>query len=164
MGGLSGTVTTAQTVNTAAITRGDTTGADVEGFLEWYTATGATGVTATVAWTDNTSTGRSSAITLAATRPAGFMAPIPLAVGARGVQSVQTVTLSATTATAGNFGVTLARRVASIAVPAANVAVSIDPFTLGLPEIPTGASLFFTAVISATGTPTAAGEILIGQG
>lgn len=163
MSGLSGTVTTAQTVSTEAINRGDTTGFQVEGFLEWYTATGSTVANATVAWTDDTNTSRSSVIALAATRPASFMAPIPLISSANGVKSVQSVTLSASTLTAGNFGVTLCRRLATIPV-IANVPVSLDPFALGLSPIDNNACMFFAFVANTTSSGVLSGALTIGQG
>ena len=62
MGGLSGTLTTAQTVgidfsalssDNLAERIGDANYSDIQWWLEWYTATGATAVTATVAVTYN---------------------------------------------------------------------------------------------------------------
>jgi hypothetical protein len=169
MGGLSGTSTAAQTVNTAAITRGgpaeDTTGKNVEGFLEWYSATGGTGATATVSWTDDGGTsGRSTAITLAATRPASFLAPISLVTGTTGIRSVQTVTLSASTGTAGNFGVTLARRICSIPITAANVGTILDPITSGLIPIDNDACLWFVYQSSTTSSGILSGLITLAQG
>ena len=84
MGGLSGTVTTAQNVSLALNTLGatnnisnrigDTNYSDVQWWLEWYTATGSTAVTATVAVTYNDgTTGALTGAYLAATRPASFM-------------------------------------------------------------------------------------------
>ena len=87
MGGLNGTLTTAQTVNldlntlggTDNITerKGDTNYSDVQWWLEWYTATGATAVTATVNVTYNDgTTGALTGQALAATRPASHMIPL----------------------------------------------------------------------------------------
>lgn len=161
--GLNGTLATLQSVNTATITRGDTTGLNVEAFLEWYTATGATAVNATVAWTDQSNTGRSSVIALAATRPASFLAPITMTSGASGVRSVQSVTLSASTLTAGNFGVTLARRLATIPI-IANTPVSLDAFATGLPRAYDDACLWFTFTSSTTSTGILSGAITLGSG
>jgi hypothetical protein len=127
MGGLSGTVTTAQTVNldlNANLAtdnlderKGDANFSDVQWWLEWYTDTGSTAVTATVGVTYNDGTsGNLSAISLAATRRASLMVPLNPLVhpcgGGRQDSFKATwtgVTLSATTGTAGSFGVTATR-------------------------------------------------------
>lgn len=143
-GGLSGTVTTAQTTNlpTAALTRGDTTGAGVEAWLEWYTATGSTGVTATISYTAQDGTaGRSGTVTLPASVPAGRMYPMTLQAGDTGVRSVESVTLSASTGTAGNFGVTLLRRLDSGYIAGPGGAFSKGPLDTRLSEIPADACI-----------------------
>ncbi len=118
-GGLSCTVTTAQTVNTPTLPArlNSSTGVDVEAFLENYqTVTTPATVTATIVYTDSTNSSRTTTVSF--TPPAGaattktFVLPIPAAAGAVGWKSIQTVQLSgAAAATAGNFGVTLAYRI-----------------------------------------------------
>jgi hypothetical protein len=111
-GGLSGTVTTAQTTNlpTAALTR-YTTGAGVHLALEIYTAVGGTQTTVTASYTDEAgNTGNTTqAVGFGSTSSnlASQMIPLPLASGDSGVRAVASVTVLATTGTAGNFGVTL---------------------------------------------------------
>ena len=111
-GGLSGIVTGAVTTNlpTAALTR-KTSGTGVIGGFEIYSAVGATASTITCSYTDDTATAgnASLAVTFGGT---GFNAvsrfiPFGLADGDKGVRSVESVTLAGTTATAGNYGVTL---------------------------------------------------------
>lgn len=132
-GGLSGIVTTAQTTNlpTAALTR-KTTGYGVEMGLEVYSVVGSTGTTATASYTNHAGTaGQTSvAVNFGATNYStqGRFLPVPLAAGDEGVQAVASVTLLASTATAGNFGVTLYYPYLS---------VPIDPTTgrpMGLPS------------------------------
>ncbi len=109
MSGLDGTNTGAQTVNTSALTR-YTSGVGVRAALEVYTAIGATPVTATISYTNQAGVaGRTSgAIAIPANAVAQtIIFPFPLQAGDTGVQSVQTVTLSGSTGTAGNFGITL---------------------------------------------------------
>lgn len=127
--GLSGTVTTAQAVNTTALVDAS----NVELYLEWYTATGSTAVNVAVSYTNQAGVaGRTSISTQIVASPvAGMMLRIPLMAGDTGVKSVQSVTLSASTGTVGNFGVTLARRVAGIPVPLVNAGLSFDTFQLG---------------------------------
>lgn len=174
MGGLSGTVTTAQTVgidisaNLATSNldarKGDSLYSDVQWWLEWYTATGATAVTATVNVTYNDgSTGNLSAVSLAATRPASFMQPlnsyIPAAQSGLFIKAVNTVTLSATTATAGSFGVTATRPRSVMPLPLLNFAQTFDWAGLGLPEIPNSACLFLVVLTSTTSTGTVRGSL-----
>lgn len=116
--GMSGIVTTAQSGPTAPITRGDTSGIDCDAWLEWYTATGGTGVTATIVYVDGGGVSRTTTLTIPATMGASQMLEIPPLAGANpGFRSVTSVTLSATTGTAGSFGVTIGRRLFEGVVP-----------------------------------------------
>lgn len=111
VGGLNGTVTTAQAVTPLALTR-YTSGIDVMAALEIYTAVGSTAVVATLSYTDETDAVRTSPeVTFGSAshnQPGRFIL-VPLAQGSRGVKLVHEVTLSASTGIAGNFGVTLFR-------------------------------------------------------
>lgn len=162
MGGLSGTVTTAQNANIdlstlglVAARRGDANYSDVQWYLEVYTALGATGVNATVNVTyDDASTGNLAAIALGATPRAGRMYPLISAVAGRFIRGVNTVTLSATTGTAGNFGVTATRQRGAIDCDVASKGVAYDWSQLGLPEIPNDSCLFPIAPCTTTSTGT----------
>lgn len=179
MGGLSGTVTTAQTVGidlnsllgTSNISNriGDPNYSDVQWWLEWYTATGGTAVTATVAVTYNDgTTGNLTGLSLAATRPAGFMAAlnnlIPAAASGKYIRGVTSVTLSATTGTAGSFGVTATRYRAGVFCPVANARFTNDWAQLGMPEIPNDSCLFTVLLTSSftAATIRATGKIVHG--
>lgn len=179
MGGLSGTVTTAQTVgidlNTMGGTdnvstrKGDTNYSDVQWWLEWYTATGATGVNATVNVTYNDgSTGNLTAIALGASRPASFMQPlnslIPAAQSGLYIRGVNSVTLSATTGTAGSFGVTATRPRMTISTPIANYKSVSDWAMLGLPEIFNSSCVFPIVLTSTTSSGTVRGSGKIAHG
>lgn len=179
MGGLNGTLTAAQTVGIDLSTLlstsnvgariGDANYSDVQWWLEWYTATGSTAATATVAVTYNDGTsGNLTAISLAATRPASFMlslnALIPAASSGKYIRAVNTVTLSATTGTAGNFGATATRiRMASMC-PVANLKTISNWADLGFPEIGNSACLFPVVLTSTTssGTLRGGGKIIHG--
>lgn len=176
MGGLNGTLTTAQTVGIDfnGITAdnmvkriGDANYSDIQWWLEWYTATGATAVTATVAVTYNDGTTGNLTVSLAATRPAGQMIPlnglIPSAAG-KFIRGVTSVTLSATTGTAGSFGVTATRPRMSQSCPLANFKSSSDWAGLGLPEIYNSSCLFPVALTSTTSTGTVRGGGKIAHG
>lgn len=179
MGGLNGTLTTAQTVGIDLSTLlptsnvgariGDANYSDVQWWLEWYTATGATAATATVAVTyDDGTSGNLTALSLAATRPASFMvslnALIPAASSGKYIRAVNTVTLSGSTGTAGSFGVTATRiRMASMC-PVANLKTISNWADLGFPEIGNSACLFPVVLTSTTssGTLRGGGKIIHG--
>ena len=179
MGGLNGTLATAQTAdvdlnaNLASdnLTEriGDSNYSDVTWWLEWYSDTGGTAVTATVNVTYNDGTsGNLTGISLAATRRASFMQPlngsIPAADSGKYIRDVNTVTLSATTGTAGSFGVTATRYRAALYEPIANARFTADWAGLGLPSIPNSACLMLIQVAGATSTGTvrATGKIVHG--
>jgi len=162
MGGLNGTLTTEQTValdlsttggGLAADRRGASDYSDVQFFLEWYVATGVTICNATVVVTyDDASTGTLPVIALAATRPAGLMVPLVSAVPGQFIRGVTSVTLSASTGTAGNFGVIATRLRAMQPQSLANLAQTSDWQQLGLPQIPNDSCLMLNTFNSTTST------------
>jgi hypothetical protein len=166
MGGLSGTVTTAQTVNMDVLTlglsaarRGDANYSDLQFWLEIYSPLGATGVNATVNVTyDDGTTGNLAAIALGATPRQGRLYPLVPAVAGRFIRGVNNVTLSATTGTAGNFGFCATRPRTGIDADVANKGVAYDFVQTGNPEIPNGSCLFFIVPCSTTTTGTIRGQ------
>ena len=165
MGGLNGTLTTAQTVGIDfnGVTTdnmveriGDANYSDVQWWLEWYTDTGATAVTATVAVTYSDGTTGNLTVVIAATRRASFMQSlnglIPAAVAGKFIRAVNTVTLSASTGTAGNFGVTATRLRGSLFMPIANAKFSADWANLPINTIPNSACPFIVVLASTTST------------
>lgn len=171
MGGLNGTLTTAQTVNLDLNAnlysrnldkrKGDANFSDVQWWLEWYTATGSTAVTATVSVTYNDDTAGTLSASLAATRPASFMLPlnglIPAAAAGKYIRDVDSVQLSATTGTAGSFGVTATRPRMTMPLALANKMEVFDWAALGLPEIANSSCLFPVILTSTTSTGTVRG-------
>ena len=179
MGGLNGTLTTAQSVNLDLNTllatdnidtrKGDANYNDVQWWLEWYTATGVTAVTATIVVTYNDgTTGNLSVLSLAATRPASHMIPlnslIPSAQSGKFIRGIVSVTLSATTGTAGNFGVTVTRPRMTLSSPFANFKFIADWAQLGLPEIYNSSAIFTIVLTSTTSTGTVRGGGKIAHG
>ena len=167
MGGLVGSVATAQTVgmdlstllatNNLAARKGDDNYSDVQWWLEWYVTTGSTACTATVNVTySDGSTGNLTGISLAAGRPAAYMVglnnAIPAAASGLYIRGVNTVTLSASTGISGNFGVTATRYRAGSYCPMANARFTADWAQLGLPEIPNSSCLFAVILGSTTGS------------
>lgn len=171
MGGLSGTVTTSQgalslvTSDPGAARRGESNYSDVQWWLEVYTALGSTGVNATVAVTyDDDSTGNLTAVALGATPRAGRMYPLPPAVAGRFIKAVTGVTLSATTGTAGNFGITATRQRASVSNPLLNKTEIYNWADLGLPNIADDACLCMVMLCSTTSTGTVRGQAKLAHG
>lgn len=179
MGGLSGIVTTAQTVNLDVHTNiasdnltarvGDSNYSDVQWWMEWYTDTGATASNATVNVTYNdASSGDLTAFavggTLRASRLISLNGLIPSAAAGKYIRDINTVTLSASTGTAGNFGFTATRYRAGLFKPLANARFTADWAGLGLPEIPNESCLFPIQIASttSTGIVRATGKIVHG--
>ena len=166
MGGLNGTLTTVQTVNldvnanlasdNLGKRKGDANFSDIQWWLEWYTATGSTAVTATVSVTYNDGTAGTLSASLAATRPASFMLPLngltPAAAAGKYIRDVDSVRLSATTGTAGSFGVTATRPRMTMPLPLANKMEVFDWAALGLPEVANSSCLFPIVLTSTTST------------
>lgn len=171
MGGLSGTLTSAQTVNldlnanlgsdNISARKGDANFSDVQWWMEWYTDTGGTAVTATVGVTYNDTTTGTLSVALAATRRASLMIPlngfIPAAAAGKYIRDIDTVQLSATTGSAGSFGFTATRPRMTMPLPLANKMETFDWAALGLPEIFNSSCLMILQVASTTTTGTVRG-------
>ena len=173
MGGLNGTLTTAQTVgvditgstDNLPARIGDSNYSDVSWWLEWYVDTGATASNATVNVTyDDASTGNLAAIAVGGTVRTGRMIQLVPAVQGRFIRAVNSVTLSASTATAGNFGVTATRLRAAVDTTLANLAATNDWAALGLPEIYNSSCLFPIVTCSTTTTGVVRGQGKIAHG
>lgn len=120
IGSLDGTVATAQTVG-GSITR-HTGGAGNQIWVEIYTAIGSTARTITASYTNQAGTASRTTQAVLFGASAGnpgndtnLLINLPLQAGDSGVRSVQSVTISATTGTAGNFGVNIAYPIAFVA-------------------------------------------------
>ena len=178
MGGLVGNVTTAQTVNlnlngvtadNMVERKGDANFSDVQWWAEWYTDTGATASNATVAVTYNDgTTGSLTTFAAGGTVRAGRMIPlnslIPAAAAGKFIRSIDTVTLSASTGTAGSFGFTATRPRMTMPLLLANKMEAFDWAQLGLPEIFNSSCLSLIELCSTTSTGTVRGGGKIAHG
>ena len=171
MGGLNGTLLTAQTVGIDLSTinaggavpaerLGDANYSDVTWFLEWYTSTGTLASNATVNVTyDDGSTGNLAAIAIGGTAIAAAQCrQLVPAVNGLFIRGVNNVTLSASTGTVGSFGVTATRQRASMSVPVANKLEVFDWAQLGFPEIPNDSCLAGMLLSTATSSGTIKGQ------
>lgn len=174
-GGLSGTTTGAQTTNlpTAALTR-YTSGVGVWPCVEVYSAIGTTATTVTCSYTNQAGTSGQTSVATPIPDPssslgtsAGRVYPLPLQSGDTGCRAVASVTLAASTLTAGNFGVTLLKPL--VWFPAVEGYLSggfyWDALFNGagyLPEVLSGAHLMllsFTQTAALNGTTNTQGVI-----
>lgn len=121
MGGLSGIVTTAQTVG--LVVNGSTGNlparlgkadlSELQWWLECYSATGASAVNFTVSITYTDASTGTYVVAPGASMAASRLFPIIPAAGKQ-IKSIDSVLLSATTGTAGNFGFTVTRELTTL--------------------------------------------------
>ena len=176
MGGLNLTLLTAQTVGLELDTLapsadriGDASYGDIQPWLEIYADGGATASNATINVTfDDNSSGNLNTIAVGGTIRIGriFSLNALKTTGQQGlnIKRINTVTLSASTGTAGNFGFTFTRPRAYCPIPLANFAQNFDWAQLGLAEVPNGACLTIRGITSATSIGTIRGGGKISHG
>lgn len=177
MGGLVLNVTTAQTVTGLDILTlapgadriGDPTYGDLQWWLEVYADGGATASNATINVTfDDGSTGNLSTLAVGGTIRIGNRFSVDAlrttAQQARNIRGINSVTLSASTGTAGNFGFTCTRPRAYAPILIANLVSKLDWPQTGLSEVPNGSCLEFMILPSTTssGTLRGGGKIIHG--
>lgn len=162
IGGLVLNVTTSQTatldleaLSVPADRIGDTSFGDVQTWLEVYSDGGATASSATVNVTFNdNSSGNLSVQAVGGTIRAGNMFSMDAlrTAGQQGlnIKRINSVQLSASTGTAGNFGFTFTRPRAYAPTFIANKTEVYDWAQIGLPGVLNGSCLFFTCIPSTT--------------
>ena len=133
---------------------------------------GATGTTVTASYTNQAGTaGQTTVATVFGGtnfQLASQLLELPLAAGDSGVRAVANVNLVATTGTAGNFGVTLAKVLLAIPVfgqgiPDLNEWDSMLQLGGCAPEILSDACLFWVFHSNTSSTGTQAGEVFIAE-
>jgi hypothetical protein len=179
MGGLTFNVNTQQNItgldlgatglNLGADRRGDSNYSDIQWWLEVYTDGGVTASNATINVTyDDGTTGNLNVVAVGGTLRASRMIPltplIPTAQQGKFIRGINSVTLSAATGTAGNFGFTASRPRTSISLNVSNKTETFDWALLGLPEIPNDSCLFgiMLCITTSTGTLRGGGKIAHG--
>ena len=177
MGGLVLNVTTQQNItgldlsssglNLGEDRRGDANYSDIWWFLETYTDGGATASNATINVTyDDASTGNLNVQAVGGTLRASRLLPltplIPTAQQGRFIRGINSVTLSASTGTAGNFGFTAVRPRAALPMLVGNKTEVFDWAQLGIPVIPNDACLMLAMLTSTTSSGTLRGGGKIG--
>jgi len=151
-GGLSGLVTGAQTTNlpTASLTR-FTSGEGVMIGLTIYAIVGSVATTITVSYTNSAGvagrTTQSVAFGATGNREASRILILPLQDGDTGARSVESVSIVASTGTAGNFGVILFKPLIAVAIDSTDSENNAIGFLNGasaggIPTIPNDACIF----------------------
>lgn len=172
MGGLNGTTTTAQTVGISIPANRNAvfTDPDLEWFCEIYADIGTTGVTATVAYVDEADNAGTFTFTLGGTSPLNQdsrLFPLNQATTNLGatkkIKSITTVT-HATTGTAGNYGFTVAKRLATVQMGQIYVGMSYDFAGLKFPKVPDDACIWFAILASSATTGIMTGYLTMVQG
>lgn len=157
LSGLSGTTTSAQTVG-GTLTR-YTNGQGNQIWAEIYTQIGGTATTITASYTDqdNNASQTTQAVAFGATnaREAQRMLPLSLAAGDSGVRAVASVTVLATTGTAGDFGIVVAHPLVAIPIATGGLGMARDLISgiPSLPEILTDACLAWVWIPNGTSAP-----------
>jgi hypothetical protein len=165
--GFNSTTLTAQTVSGfAGMPSRNSTGAGAELWAWGFGATGATAQTISVSYTNQSGTsGHTSVSTTAiASWPVARMLNLPLQAGDTGLQSIASLTFSASSGTAGNIGLAIMQRVAALPCLVANVPIVQDFAALGLPAITDEATLLFVNNSSTTSSGIVTGTISLAQG
>ena len=148
---------------------GDPSFGDLQWWAEVYTAGGATASNATFNVTfDDLSTGDLIPVAVGGTVRTGNRFSLDAlrttAQQGRNIKGVNSVTLSASTGTAGNFGITVTRPRAYIPVFVANLVSKMAWAELGLSEVPNGSCLEFMVLPSTTSSGTLRGGGKIAHG
>lgn len=177
MGGLVLNVTTAQTITglnldtlaPSADRIGSADYGDVQWWLEVYADGGATASNATinVTFDDDTSANLNTLAVGGTIRIGNRFSVDALRTTAqqgKNIKAINSVTLSASTGTAGNFGFTATRPRAYLPMGLANFSNKADWAALGLPKVPNGACLELMVLPSTTssGTLRGGGKIIHG--
>jgi hypothetical protein len=165
MGGLDGTLTTIQNINlnvgySELVGRCDPNGLDVFWFLETYVNLGATSVTATITYTNNLNvSGNTTIVTIPATMRQGMLIPI-FPNNDIAIKSIESIQLSNTTGTVGNFGVTALKIISEVDLDYFCKNYKSDFFMTGFPEIKQNACIFFGCISSVAATGLTSGSIV----
>jgi len=142
---------------------------DVQWWLEVYTAGGATASNATINVTYNDgTTGNLNTLAVGGTIQPGRMYGLdilrPPAAAGKNIRGVNSVTLSASTGTAGNFGITATRPRATLPTVVANKMEVFDWAQLGFSEIANDSCLFVMVLPTTTSSGTIRGGGKIAHG
>lgn len=169
-GGLNVTLTTAQTVNSAAFPARDqastVNGAGIYVGMEVSAVAGAGTPTITLGYTNSANIAARSAVNLDPVitgSAAGAVYRLGVQAGDYGVRSIQSLTLSATM-TSGTINLFAYRVLADLELTASNVPNAIDALLAACPRVPNGAVPFLMLIPSGTAATAISGSYIEAQG
>lgn len=161
--GLSATTVGAQTFTQPALTR-FTDGVGVEAWWESYGTIGSGSTAPTISYTNTTNTsGRTATCVYTASTTVDRTMPFTLQAGDFGIKSIQSFN-NVGSHTSGSFGLVLRKRLTQVVISSINTGDSLDPFELGMLEVPDDACLEFIWFSSATTANTITYEYGLVQG
>lgn len=164
--GMSANTTATQTISSFPTLPRLNTSPGLGIYVEVYTAIGSTAPVCTVTYTNcNGTTGRvTPSTTLVASAASGRLFYIPLQAGDEsiGVASVQSLTFSTASGTAGDVGIVLAKKLNMLPNSTANQGFQADWAIMGLPEVEDSAAIATWVQCSSTFTGSGYGSIIIG--
>lgn len=166
--GMAGNVNTAQSITSfPTLTIPDANGTGLEMFAEIYTQIGTSATTITASYTNSANTsGRTTvAAAIGATelREVYRLIPMPLQGTDSGVKSIASATLAASTGTAGNFGLVLAKKLCTFNCGVTYGGNPMDFAKTGLPLIDPDAALMFVLAASANPSGLIDGSLILGE-
>lgn len=165
--GFVGNSATAQTITSpASMPTRNTNGDGAEIWIGCSSAIGATAHNVTVQYTNQAGTSGRNTVSAAGVQSmaANRMYQVALQSGDTGVQSVQGLTLSASSGTAGNLWVMVMRRLCSIGTPIVNVLGVQDFAALGLPKMFDESCLLFNLQAGSGTSGVIVGQLDVIQG
>lgn len=150
--GFAANITTAQNMPSFPTLTRNTSGLGNLLFLHVFTQAGSTAVTVTVSFTDSDGTsGKLATCNLPASTHANRTMQMQLPAGCKGVKSVQSVTFSATTGSAGNIGVYIAKPLTTfLNLPTAYQTFNFNFVDVGLPLLESGAAILINGLATTT--------------
>jgi hypothetical protein len=143
-----------------------TTGEGVMAFVEISAVTGSGVPTVTMNYTNQAGTsGRTAFNTIStlASSAVGALYPMGLQAGDTGIRSIQSITLSATW-TSGTMNMVVARLIAMLELPAAQIPNAIDALTGGFPRLYNGVVPWLVFVPNTTTAAVVTGSFVETQG
>lgn len=163
--GIDATSTSAQTINSATLTRPDALGNGAELWWQVYALMGAGTPTVTATYTNPAGTGSRSGSSgvLPTTMAAGRTGPFTLNSGDEGVKSVQTWQASATF-TSGTIGLVIRRQVAMLTTRVDARSTIEDALEAAMTSVPSDACLELLWLVSDTATRGAIAELHLVEG
>lgn len=144
----------------------NTTGEGCALWIGCSSAIGATGHNVTASYTNQAGTSGRTTVSVAgiASMPANRMYQLPLQSGDTGIQALASITLSASSGTAGNLWALIMKPVATIPLPLVNVGSVQDFAALGLPLIDDESCLAYIHQATTTSSGIILGTFDVVQG